>query len=490
MSYLTNKSWWGEKIHVSWFIAWLSFGLLVGVGLSPITGDYFVSGAWLLLALALLLASLVKRLRYWLLIVLLAGVLVGLWRGAGYYVDVSRYTDLIGQSVILSGRVNEDTSAGKNGNIKVRLSDVRINETKLPSTVWVSLAEPADIRRGDEVVVKGMLAEGFGNIPASVFRAEIIEISRPHPGDIGRQIRDWFGVGVSRAMPAEDASLAMGFLVGQKITVNELLLDQLRTVGLIHAVVASGYHLTVLVGVVRRLFHRISKYLSTLLSGAMIGGFIMITGLSPSMTRAGLVTGLSLWAWYYGRVIHPLVLLPFAAAITVLFQPAYLWGDVGWYLSFASFAGIVLGVPLIKSYFWGNSSRGWVREVLLATFAAQLLTLPITIYFFGYFSAYALLANLLVVPLVPLVMLLTFIAGSVGLVAPSLAPIFGYPVRLILWYMKVAVDWVANLPGAKTELAVGVVWLVLGYIIIGLLLFYLWRKTKYDFRQDDPDRLL
>ena len=165
-------------------------------------------------------------------------------------------------------------------------------------------------------MVRGLLGTGFGNTAASMFHAEIVDATRPYPGDMGRRLRDWFGSGVKRSMPPEDASLAMGFLVGQKITVDETLMDQLRTVGLIHAVVASGYHLTVLVGVVRRIFLRVSKYLSTLMSAFMIGGFIMVTGFSPSMSRAGLVSGLSLWAWYYGRVVHPIVLLSFAPPIS------------------------------------------------------------------------------------------------------------------------------------------------------------------------------
>ncbi len=73
--------------------------------------------------------------------------------------------------------------------------------------------------------------------------------------------------------------------------------------------------------------------------------------MSPSMSRAGLVAGLSLLAWYYGRRIHPLVLLPLAMAITVMVQPSYAWGDLGWQLSFAAFAGVLIGAPLIQAYF-------------------------------------------------------------------------------------------------------------------------------------------
>lgn len=101
----------------------------------------------------------------------------------------------------------------------------------------------------------------------------------------------------------------------------------------------------------RKLFLKLSKYLSALLSGIMILCFMAVTGLSPSMTRAGLVSSMSLLAWYYGRGFHPFVLLPVAAAITVLLQPSYVWGDLGWQLSFAAFIGVMVLGPLLQAYF-------------------------------------------------------------------------------------------------------------------------------------------
>lgn len=490
MMYGTFDRWFRQRIHVSWHIAWISVAILVGIATAPLMGATFADGAWVVIALAMIVTVCVKRTRYMIFVGVAAGLLIGLYRGGMASAAVAGYAPYIGNSVVVTGRVSEDTSYGPSGDLRVRLSDVRVGQHSLPGALWISATKPAEIKRGDMLTLRGTLSKGFGTIPASMYRAEILKIERPSPGDIGRRARDWFGGGVNQAMPADDANLAMGFLVGQKLTVSESLVDQLRTVGLIHAVVASGYHLTVLVGVVRRLFMNVSKYLSTLFSGVMIVGFIMITGFSPSMSRAGLVSGMSVAAWFYGRVIHPLVLLPFTAAVTALIQPAYVWGDVGWYLSFTSFAGVLLAAPLIHAYFWGDKKTGIIGEVLLATFAAQLLTLPLTVHVFGYFSAYALLANLLVVPLVPLVMLLTFIAGVVGLVLPGAAHLFGLPVQLLLGYMTTVVDWIAHLPHAKTELSFGMGALAVSYVAIGSVLLFLWRRTKYDFCQDNSEKLL
>lgn len=471
-------------MHVSWSIMWVSFGVLIGTVAAPVSGD-FTSGWWIFIAASLLLSNVVHKYRYLFVLALLSGMIVGLFRGSEQYIDLSMYNQYYGKEVVVMGRITEDVSIGAKGDQRLRVGEVIIGKVRLPGTIWVSTSDLRTIKRGDLVAVQGKLGEGFGTIPASMFRAKLISTAYPHHGDIGREARDWFAGGVESAVPDDDAQFALAYLVGQKLTESETLNEQLKTIGLVHAVVASGAHLTILVGAVRRLFVRVSKYLTAVASFAMIGGFILVTGFSPSMTRAGLVSGISLLAWYYGRVVHPMVLLPFVAAVTVLYNPSYIWGDVGWYLSFAAFAGVIMLAPLLHHYFWGrDSTPGLLREILVATVAAQLTTLPIVIAAFGYYSPYALLANLLVVPLVPLTMLLTFVAGVVGIILSPLARIIGMPLEFILDYMKTVVEWLATSPGAQKEVVMSWQMIVAAYTAIIVLMVYLVKATAHSFRRD------
>lgn len=472
-------------MHVSWLFAWISIGILVGAAIAPLTSNFFMGSEWLIVSSCLMFVAFLKRLRYLAVLAVLAGLLIGFWRGSSEFTSLKSYIPYYGKGVQVKGIISEDTSFGTKGDQRLRVGQVTLNSSRVPGTIWVSTTSKLDIKRGDIVELSGVLNEGFGNIPASMFRAQVTGVQRPYPGDVGRRARDWFATGVGRAMPQADAQFALAYLVGQKLTLSETLNDQLKTVGLIHAVVASGAHLTILVGAVRRLFVKVSKYLTTLFSASMIGGFILITGFSPSMTRAGIVSGLSLAAWYYGRVIHPLVLLPFAAAITILYKPAYIWGDVGWYLSFAAFTGVILLAPLLHHYFWGKQKQpGVIREILVATVAAQLTTLPITLYAFGYYSVYALFANVLVVPLIPLTMLLTFVSGIAGLATPAIASWFGMPVSLILHYMTSIVHLLSSLPGARSEVSFSMMCVVISYVAICGLTVYLWRVTGHNFKRD------
>jgi competence protein ComEC len=479
------KRWLKKKLHVSWFIAWSSLGFLVGVALSVFSWSTFIDSAWLILSGSLLAITLIKRVAILVIFAVAAGMLFGLWRGALERQALTYYSPYYGQTVTMSGTVTQDTSYGPKGDQRMRIGKVKINNQTLPEEVWISSTLNLDIKRGDIVAFKGKLGPGFGNIPASMYYAKLTKITRPYPGDIGRRARDNFADGVRNAIPEPEASLGVGYLVGQSSSLPQTLSNQFKTVGLTHAVVASGYNLTILVAFASRLFVKKSKYLTVLMSGAMISAFMLITGFSPSMSRAGLVSGLSLLAWYYGRQIHPLVLLPFAAAITVLLRPAYIWGDIGWYLSFSAFVGIIILAPLLQHYFWGLSKKPHIlRALFVDTIAAQAATAPIIIYAFHQYSPYALLANILILPLVPLAMLFTFIAGVVGLIVPTYASVAGTPALAILHYSISAVNFIANLPNAKLELNFSINALSASYAILILLMTILQRKTKHRFRED------
>lgn len=489
--------WLRTKLHVSWMLAAWCLGVAVGV-IAVMGSPYgYFSGAGWLVAGLLLLPGVLVRPRGWLVLVaVVSGLLVGLWRGSSGQIGLELYQQLYGQSVTLSGRVLEDPDIDKRGQTVLRLADIRVlrhgstaeggartaadatrsDELKLPGTVWVVTAKNLAIKRSDTVTVRGKLTEGFGTFAARIGRAQVVRLQRPMPGDVAVGVRDWFSERVRRHVAEDEAALGLGFLLGLRRALPSDLSEALKIAGLTHVIVASGYNLTILVRLSRRLFVRVSKYLSALSATAMILGFMALTGLSPSMSRAGLVAGLSLAAWYYGRTIHPLVLLPVAAAITLLINPAYGWNDLGWQLSFAAFTGVILLAPLLQHYFFGNKQPGTLRQIFGETLSAQLMTLPILVLAFGVISNVALVANILILPLVPLAMLLTFLVGVLSGV-PLIAGLIAAPTEWLLGYMVWVGKWLAGQPWAQTELAINWWQAALAYALLGAAMWWMQRQT-------------
>ena len=470
-----------REVHISWLVAGWCLGVVIGV-ISSMNLPYglFSGIGWLLVGI-LLLVPIIKNQRMWMVaIVLISGIFIGLWRGGVGQIGLDYYQQIIGSQVEISGKVTEDPDIDKRNQTVLRLDNVVMNGRELPGKIWVVLVKNDVIRRSDIVTVKGKMTDGFGAFAGSIYRAEIVNVERPVPGDVAVGMRDWFAERVRREVPEPQADLGLGFLLGMRRALPPELAEALKVAGLTHVIVASGYNLTILVRLSRRLFVKSSKYLSMLSSVAMILAFMAVTGFSPSMSRAGLVAGLSLAAWYYGRKIHPFVLLPFSAAITLLINPQFGWNDLGWQLSFMSFMGVIILAPLLQKYFFGDKEPGSFRQILGETLSAQIMTLPLIVLTFGLLSNVALIANMLILPFVPMAMLLTFLVGifaGVPIVADLLAKLSEW----LLGYMIWVADWLANQSWAQMEVQISGFSAVIMYMVLGLAIFYMARKTKFKF---------
>jgi competence protein ComEC len=188
-----------------------------------------------------------------------------------------------------------------------------------------------------------------------------------------------------------------------------------------------------------------------------------------------LVSVLSLWAWFYGRRIRPLVLISFAAAVTALWNPFYIWGDLGWYLSFLAFFGVLVIAPLISARLFTKPPK-LLTSVLIETLSAELMTLPLILMSFSQLSIIALVANVLVVPLVPLAMLLTAVAGAAGAFMPQIAGWFALPARLLLTYMLDVVHMLANIPSVLIHRSISAAYMIMIYVLVLALTMILYRR--------------
>lgn len=460
---------------------WLCSGLIIGIATAPLIGLKIQPGPLIIVGFSFILASLISKSRKAFIFAVLAGLILGLARGSTSLQSYNEYQKFYGEEVLVTGIVAEDTSLDASGKQKIKLKNVTVNDAELNGNIWINTSDQTEIKRSDNLRVKGYLSEGFGNFPASIFQAEIINITRLGHADLALEVRDWFSQGVRGVISEPEASLGLGFLTGQNSTLPEDLNNNLRLLGLTHIVVASGYNLTILVRFCRRGFSKISKYWATMSSLFLISGFVLVTGFSPSMNRAALITGLSIVAWHYGRRIHPVVLLSFAAGLTALINPGYVWGDLGWYLSFAAFAGVIILAPLIYHYFWGDKKKpGTLHQILLETISAQIMTAPIIALAFSQFAPLALPANLLVLIFIPAAMIATFLAGVSGLLGFGIG-VLSLPANFILSYITLVVDKLSLLPVALAEIDFKISYLIISYTLILTAILYMWRRTKHDF---------
>ena len=471
----------GRKLHISWLVGVWCLGIVVGaISVIGLPYGMFSGPVWLLLGCLLIIPLLKERLVWMVVLMLVSGIFIGLWRGSLGQIGLDDYEALIGNQVEISGRIIEDPDIDKHDQTVLRLTDLVVQNRQLPGNVWVVTPKNDVLRRSDRVTVLGKMTDGFGAFAGAIYRAEITNVERPVPGDVAVSVRDWFAERVRDYVPAPEVDLGLGYLLGLRRALPTDLADALKIAGLTHVIVASGYNLTILVRLCRRLFVRASKYLAMLSSVGMILAFMAVTGLSPSMSRAGLVAGLSLATWYYGRTIHPFVLLSFSAAITLLINPQFGWNDLGWQLSFASFAGVIILAPLLQSYFFGEKEPGVFRQILGETLSAQIMTLPLILLTFGVLSNVALIANMLILPFVPLAMLLVFLVGVCSGV-PFVADVLALPTTWLLKYMTYVAQWLADQPWSQSDIAINGAMTFVAYVVLAGVIWWMMRRTKFKF---------
>lgn len=471
---------WRHHIRRTTLISTGLAAILVGLFLAR----YEVNLSPLCLLLLPLLAMLVIKRRYSALgAVVIIGLLIGLWRGAVMYRQAVRYEPLYNQTNTFAGNITDDPSYDEARNQTVfHIAKVRTKHTKLPGRIQVKIrGDKQEASRGDEVTVSGKLRPPLGTSRQGSLTTGGITIVKNYDSLL-ESLRRRFFVSIHQSLPEPQSSIGLGYLIGLRVSIPEAINDQLALVGLTHIVAVSGYNLTIIVQAVRRLLGKKSAYQSVAFSLFLITGFVAITGGSAPINRAVVVSVFSLLAWYFGREFKPVLLLLLSGALTALANPLYIWGDPGWYLSFLAFTGILVLAPQVARVLFRKKPPGIVAGILLETCAAQLCTLPYSLYLFGGVSVIAPLANLLVLPLVPFIMLMVFVVGVVGMLVPSVQLLAMVPAALVtlqLWL----VEKLSQVSWAHADLKVT---LPLMIFLFGIILVFIILLTWLNRRRQTP----
>lgn len=348
------KNFFSRPIHQSFFLVAMSIGIIAGTILGLVFHiAYFASPIWLALVVLLFIFTYFRPKYVFLVLALVAGFLLAFFRVASV---------LENQAQPAVSQQTEQTQPAKTA-----------EETK-------TQPQPAG-NQTTETRESWLLAS-----------------------------RDWFANRIRTELSSREAGLALSYLLGEKSDLDKSTAENLRAIGLVHIVVASGTHLSILVGAISKIFKKISRRVSLLFSILFIIVFMALVGFTPSILRAGLMSILTLIAAYSGRKIAPWRLILLVAATTLVIDPTFIT-NLGWLLSFASYTGIMILGPALTHFFYEKERLPFLASLLLTSISATFLTLPITLYYFGQISLLSLLANLLILPTLPLAMALIFATG-------------------------------------------------------------------------------
>ena len=342
--------------------------------------------------------------------------------------------------------------------------------------LYARLPRYPEIVPGDRVSVDGTVrpppeGPGFGDYLrragiAGTLTARHLERVPAPPGPaawLERRRRD-AGEILAQVLPAPQAGLAAGILIGLRDQVDRDVASDFTAAGLTHIVAISGWNIAVVAGVLAALLRRLSRRRRSIATLTAIAAYALAAGAGASVIRAAMMAAAVLGSRELGRPGTAASALGLAVIALLVLDPAVI-GDAGFQLSVAATAGLLAwGTRLsewLRALSAGPGSRirapGWLVDSLGVSLAAQAATLPLVLLDFGRVSLVSPAANLVAAPLVIPVMAAaaaSLVAGwFVTIGAPAATGAVVGSAGAVVLGMLVAVGRVAaSVPGASVTL--------------------------------------
>lgn len=247
--------------------------------------------------------------------------------------------------------------------------------------------------------------------------------------------------------------------------------------GLAHALAASGFQISLILGLILGATKRFSER-SQLISGMVaLGIFLGLTGFQPSVLRAVIMGFAALIALATQRKVKPLGSILVAATLLLLFNPLWIW-DLGFQLSFLATLGLIVTVPpLVK---WLDWMPPVIAALIAVPIAASLWTLPLLLHVFSVVPVYSIVVNIISIPLISIISIGGMIAALAALILPvagsALAWLLYYPTHLLIGL----VEFFCQLPGNSVAVGtISVLQLLAIYGLIGLAWLLPWWQRRW-----------
>jgi competence protein ComEC len=286
---------------------------------------------------------------------------------------------------------------------------------------------------------------------------------------------------------SETLGVLAAFTLGEK----RMLTDEVRAAyidaGAAHALALSGLHVGVIYAMLAFLLRsmvrrRGLRWVSDVLVVVILWLFALMVGMSSSVVRAVAMCTLYVMARWISRDSASIHVLSLAALVMLLVHPLYLF-DVSFQLSFMAMASILWLEPYMETFIIRTrASRfvSYITGVLCMSLAAQVGTLPLSLYHFGTFPTYFLLTNVLVVPCLSVLLLLSFVWWLLVLMGCSWATLLGSLLQYLTTALNSVLTHISHWPYAVLHVErFGALSVLFSYMLIfSLGLFYTKRWPK------------
>lgn len=386
------------------------------------------------------------------------------------------------QGKVVSEPRRKQTLKGERTSFELALGKIQLPEfsARTQGKVLVQCYRPVAFSYGDVIRFKGKLhrpysyssskfsyprylgRRGIGLVTNIRKTARIDRISPDAKSPLGLleawrgQCQDFFK---SYLMP-QQAALMDAIILGQRTDLSRDMQRIFARTGTTHILAISGFNVglvAALIFLLLRLFP-VPWRLQYALTMVLLFAYAVFTGSSPSVIRAAIMTCVFLNSFLLERESHSMNSLAWAGLVILLFNPNDLF-DIGFQLSFLSVIGILVFYPALsqalkqRPAFKVKGFRDFILKLFLVSLSAWTGSLGFVAYYFDLVTPGALLANLIVIPVVSGIVFLGFGLLMTGWI-PFMAVNFAVCLKVLLNVMIHSMALISSVPGVCFQVEV------------------------------------
>lgn len=256
------------------------------------------------------------------------------------------------------------------------------------------------------------------------------------------------------SIPAKEYGVISALLVGDRSFLDPQLRDDFADAGAVHILAVSGLH----VGIIYLLFLSVFNFLlrdkmrllKFFLVLAVLWGYAAFTGFSPSVLRAATMFSFIAAGKFNNRYVNTYNMIAASALFLLVINPLLIT-QIGFQLSYLAVIGIVFFHPKFHALFVvKNKYLDMLWSLVCVSFAAQLATFPLSIFYFDQFPVLFMITNIVVIPLATLILYFG-VAWVILLWIPVLSDILGWFTILFARMLNAFVELINVVPFAKYE---------------------------------------
>ncbi len=287
--------------------------------------------------------------------------------------------------------------------------------------------------------------------------------------------KKWFIHNIEKLVPEPESALALGVTIAGKGLLPSDVKNDFVNAGLIHVVVLSGYNVSLVIQAMLRSLWFLGRRARVV--GALIGVmvFVIIVGASAPVLRSAIMASIVLiGALSYTKVAQNRALFV-TLCIMMLSNPLVIL-DASFILSFLATFAIVNVVPVITPLLSRVTSRFKIKETLAETLATQLFVAPYLLFALGRVSLIAPLSNLVILPMIPSIMMLTFGLSLIYFI-PLISTLTAGALFIVCFLVIRLVGLFASIPLSSIAFSINF-WLMAMIYIIYLVFIYMINRRR------------